>query len=503
MKLPEEFIQQMRSLLGGEAEAFFASLDTPSPVSVRINSAKSGDDETAVLPSETTGEVLWCPKGHYLSSRPSFSFDPLFHAGCYYVQEASSMFLWQAVKEVVRQLGDRPLTVLDLCAAPGGKSTLLVDALPAGSVLVVNEVVRQRANILEENMTKWGTPSVIVASADPSQIGRLKSTFDFILTDVPCSGEGMFRKEEDALSGWGPGNVDMCADRQRTILEQIWPALKPGGCLVYSTCTYNRQEDEENVAWICSELGAESLRVTGALSPRITGTDSLRMTETESPQVTGTEPLHSFGIAYGIHPAIGWDDGFAYRFFPHLVAGEGLFMSLVRKEGTDSCLETMPDSRHQRKSQNKNQASVKVPECVQAAVRHLVNPDEYEAKEQGGGWIALPLSLAPLCEAFTKNKIYMLSAGIRLGEVKGKDFLPDTALALSTALDRGSVLSCELTLEQAIAYLSKEALVLPPDVAKGFVLVCCKGWPLGWVKNLGNRANNLYPSEWRIRTQRK
>ena len=514
MELREAFTAQMRDLLGDEAEAFFAALSSPSPVSVRQNPRKESR-----LPAGVTAQVAWCPWGRYLSERPSFTADPLFHAGCYYVQEASSMFLWQAVAAAVKVLGDRPLTVLDLCAAPGGKSTLLCDALPEGSLLVANEIIRQRANVLAENLTKWGYPRLIVTSADPSAPGRLKETFDLILTDVPCSGEGMFRKEEDALTDWGLGAVAMCADRQRLILRRIWPALKPGGCLIYSTCTYNLQENEENVAWICRELGAQAL------------------------------PLPFENEA--IHPGFSLP---AARFFPHRLAGEGLFMALLQKTPAEdvaavdaspfaSSPAVMSSKRAAGKGGTDKRSSAKCPPPVAEALFWLQASDQASGQtaasdqasgqsaaapaasdfvpvEHNGTWSAVPRPLMPLLEALQKNKVPVLLAGVTLGCLKGKDFIPDTALALSTALpaasaspaasslsaasslpaaSASSVSSVELSREEALAYLRREALVLPPSVPKGYVRVCYEGHPLGWVKNLGPRANNLYPAEWRIR----
>lgn len=252
-------------------------------------------DKCGLVPLESTS-VPWCREGYYLSGRPSFTFDPLFHAGCYYVQEASSMFLEQALRQYVHE----PVTMLDLCAAPGGKSTLARSVLPEGSLLVANEVMRNRSQVLAENLIKWGNPGVIVTNNDPADFTELGSLFDVILTDVPCSGEGMFRKDEVAVQEWSIENVDTCWQRQRRILRDIWPCLKTGGLLVYSTCTYNREENEDNVAWITQELGAEVLPLEIQPDWHITG------------NLIGTE----FPV---------------YRFLPHKTTGEGLFMAVLRK----------------------------------------------------------------------------------------------------------------------------------------------------------------------------
>ena len=234
MNLPAPFVAGMQQLLGNETfSAFQEALQTDTPVSVRMNTAKCGRIPEAATP------VAWCTSGYYLSKRPTFTFDPLFHAGGYYVQEASSMFVEQALRRWV----EGPVVMLDLCAAPGGKSTLARSVLPPGSLLVANEVMRNRSQVLAENLIKWGHPGVIVTQNDPADFTDLGPVFDVILTDVPCSGEGMFRKDPVAITEWSPENVDLCVQRQRRILRDIWPALKPGGILIYSTClsSYKRE----------------------------------------------------------------------------------------------------------------------------------------------------------------------------------------------------------------------------------------------------------------------
>ena len=240
MKLPSEFEARTLEWMGEETyRALEAALQTEPPVSIRVNRTKwSG---------EVAGEpVLWASAGVYLSQRSTFTFDPLFHAGCYYVQEASSMF----VEQVLRTYITGPVVMLDLCAAPGGKSTHARSVLPVGSLLVANEVMRNRSQVLAENLIKWGNAEVVVTNNDPADFTSLTEVFDVVLADVPCSGEGMFRKDPVAVEEWSTDNVQVCWQRQRRILADIWPALKPGGLLIYSTCTYNREEDEENVAWI-------------------------------------------------------------------------------------------------------------------------------------------------------------------------------------------------------------------------------------------------------------
>ena len=256
MNLPASFIDYTRTLLGNEEyEKLAAALQQEPPVSIRINKLRMKEEGLSSLTDSSAhfsfNKVPWASDGYYLDERLTFTFDPLFHAGCYYVQEASSMF----VEQVLRQYVESPVVMLDLCAAPGGKSTHACSLLPEGSLLVANEVIRNRSQILAENLTKWGYPGVVVTNNDPSDFSRLGAFFDVILTDVPCSGEGMFRKDPGAVEEWSPENVEICWQRQRRIIADIWPCLKPGGILVYSTCTYNTKEDEENVQWILFRKG--------------------------------------------------------------------------------------------------------------------------------------------------------------------------------------------------------------------------------------------------------
>ena len=292
MALPIDFITRTRALLGNEFDSFEAALQADVPVSIRINEKKGTPAPS--MSGAPCERVAWCDTGYYLPERLSFTFDPLFHAGAYYVQEASSMFLEQAIRSHVKT----PVRCLDLCAAPGGKSTHLAAYLPEGSLLVSNEVIRSRSHILAENIAKWGNPDCIVTNNDPEEIGRLTHFFDVIVADVPCSGEGMFRKDTDSTGEWSVANVALCAGRSRRIIHDIWNALKPGGLLIYSTCTYNTEEDEENIHHITEELGAEALPIPVKAEWQTTG------------------PLK-----YG-HPV--------YRFFPHKTRGEGFFLAALR-----------------------------------------------------------------------------------------------------------------------------------------------------------------------------
>ena len=402
MQLPEDFIQEIRPVFGEERfERFVKALDGESPVSIRLNPAKAAD----MMPVD--GEPIpWCRDGYYLPKRPNFTFDPLLHAGCYYVQEASSMFL----DEVLRQLAisqlpiakSQKLMALDLCAAPGGKSTLLRAVLPTDSVLYSNEPIAKRASILLENITKWGYANHHVTNLYPKDYRKSKMKFDLILCDIPCSGEGMFRKDPDSVKEWSLQNVEKCWQLQREIVTDAWQCLNEGGILIYSTCTYNIKEDEENVRWIRDELGAELIPIA-------------------------TKP--EWGITGSLLE--GFDEP-VYRFIPGYTRGEGLFMAVMRKKGSPA----------------------------------------FSPKENG-----------------------VFSSGKRC-------FLDQKTLVSPTeTIEKSSGSPCvELTYPQAIAYLRGEALVLPPETPRGIVEVSFMGHPLGFVKNIGSRANNQYPKEWRIKT---
>ena len=298
MDLPVSFADRTRPLLGDEEYNKLAdALNGEQPVSIRLNEEKLPDSSFSLFHA-SSDRVPWSSTGFYLDRRLTFTFDPLFHAGCYYVQEASSMFVEQVLKQYI---GETPSVMLDLCAAPGGKSTHARSVLPAGSLLVANEVIRNRSQILAENLTKWGHPGVVVTNNDPADFSCLEDFFDVILTDVPCSGEGMFRKDPVAVSEWSPENVEICWQRQRRIISDIWPSLKPGGLLIYSTCTYNTQEDEENIRWMRDEFGAEVLPVDAPTAWNITGN------------------------------LLSGEDFPVYRFLPHRTKGEGFFLAVLRK----------------------------------------------------------------------------------------------------------------------------------------------------------------------------
>ena len=391
-ELPVLFTEYTRQLMGEERfERYLQSFEEDVPVSIRLNPRKSGEWKV-----ESGERIDWCRNGYYLKQRPNFTFDPLFHAGCYYVQEAASMFLDEVLRQKLSIVNCQ--LSIDFCAAPGGKSTLLRSALPDNCVLYSNEPVRQRASILLENVEKWGYPNHIVTNAYPRDYRKAKMKFDLILCDVPCSGEGMFRKDPATIGEWSPQNVEKCWQLQRDIVSDAWTCLNDGGLLIYSTCTFNTKENEENIRWILSEFDdAEVLPIETKPEWNITGS-----------LLEGfTEPV--------------------YRFIPGISRGEGLFLCALRKANHGDC-----------------------PRC------------EKRSGLQGD----CPRDLHPL----------------------------------KAETIEGNLPQADLSYPDAMKFLRGEALVLPADTPRGIVEVCFMGHALGQVKNIGSRANNLYPKPWRIKT---
>jgi len=473
--LPEDFRKYTQELMGDELFELLERGITEGevPTSIRLNPFKCKEGEDICMAGvsgkreeEMTGEAIpWCPStGRYLSARPNFTFDPWLHAGKYYVQEASSMF----VDLAIRQLVHNPVVMLDLCAAPGGKSTAVRAALPAGSLLFSNEPMRTRSQILAENIQKFGHPDMIVTNNYPREYKKSKLKFDVILTDVPCSGEGMFRKDDGAISEWSLQNVDNCWHLQREIVSDIWNCLKPGGILIYSTCTFNAHEDEENIAWICEELGAEPIALHNI-------EDSWNIT----------------GNLIGSHIPV-------YRFLPGKTRGEGIFLAVLRKDGES---ETEKEDKKKKKEKNKDKGKNKgnKGKNIQMPDHWLTEADNYELVAEDENFYAIPSSWKSIYEDVAKT-LKVIHAGIKLGASKGKDLVPDQSLALSIAINKEHFPQVELSYEDAIRYLRKEAVNLPEDTPKGYVLVTYRQVPLGWEKNIGNRANNLYPQEWKIKS---
>ena len=447
--IPELFIKQMEALLPDEAKQLTEALRSEPETSIRLNLQKSALD--------TKGEaVAWCDCGRYLADRPQFTFDPLLHAGAYYVQDASSMFIHHLLRHLV---GNKDITYLDLCAAPGGKTTTALGALSDGSLVVANEIDRLRVQILRENVTKWGCRNAVVSCDTPRNLGHLHHFFDVIAADMPCSGEGMFRKDEEARAQWNPALVTQCAERQRQIADDIWNALKPGGLFIYSTCTFNLEENERMAEYIAETLGATCVEVPIAND-------------------------------WKIHPPID-SSCHGYRFMPHLTRGEGLFVAVLRKDGNPE--DCRPAAKQQKQKPEKPLPSL-------TKIREMLRqPDDFDLTMEGDTIYAIPRAYTKAIQQIRKTA-NTLQAGIPMATVKGKDVVPSQAAAHSRQLSPDAFPKAEVDYPTAISYLRGETIGLPENTPKGYVLIFYQGLALGFVKNLGNRANNCYPREWRIRS---
>ena len=447
MELHQLFIDEIRSYNLEDMSGLIDSLSTAPKVSVRANRFKG------VATPNGVDRVNWCTEGWYLPQRLPFTFDPSMHQGLYYVQDASSMIISHIIKCLTNG-ENSPLRYLDACAAPGGKTTAAIDSLPNGSLVVANEYVPTRAEALAENIIKWGYPSVI-SQGDTARLKKLKGFFDIIAADVPCSGEGMFRKDAEAVAQWTPTLVAECVARQREIVENLWSALRPGGYFIYSTCTFNRLENEEMVDYI-KELGASTIEI---------------------------EMPNSWNIVKGINT-----DNHCYRFMPHKVEGEGLFVAVLRKDDDGE----MPSQRY---AKNKKNTKEKISNIDQLKSR-LINSSEFEATLVKDKVVMFPKIWSNELSVLL-SQLNVIHFGVNVAIVKGKDYIPTQSLAMSQYLNREEFVNFEVDYYTAISYLRREAIVID-DAPRGYVLLTYKNKPLGFVKNLGNRANNLYPQEWRI-----
>ncbi len=444
LHLPAEFENYMKTRLGPDFNNFHASLEQTPPVSIRYNPAKSG---------QQSGEAVgWCNAGRYLPERPSFTLDPRLHAGIYYVQEASSMFLEQGIIQSINL--KKPLNVLDLCAAPGGKSTHMLSLLSRESLLISNEVIRSRASILSENLQKWGHENTIVTNNDPSDFQNLPDFFDLIVVDAPCSGEGLFRKEPEAMNEWSSKNAELCTLRQRRILNDVWPSLKPGGILIYSTCTYNEKENIENLGWCKTQHELDFIKL------EIKKEWSIEEIEKEN--------------------AIG------YQLFPHKVRGEGFFMGVMRKKGN-------PTSSLRAKDTLNYPSKVQIKELSQ----WMKSPETQSFFLHNRTVRILPVNKFTELQ-IALNRLNVLTAGTAVAEIMRNKYVPDHGFSLSIQLRKENFNCISLDKDQALEYLRKNNFVM--DLSQpGFSMVEFEGLPLGWVNILPNRFNNLYPATWRIR----
>ncbi|MDN3581976.1 methyltransferase RsmF C-terminal domain-like protein [Mucilaginibacter flavus] len=448
---PDNFLQSLSAENGFNEENFIKTHQvSDAPTAIRLNPFK----HSATKKDE---QVPWCADGFYLNTRPSFTFDPLFHAGCYYVQEASSMFIDHIFKNIRPNI-EGAIKVLDLCAAPGGKSTLLNSAINADDLLLANEIIKTRVPVLTDNLSRWGQANVIVSNNDPKDIGRLKSFFDIILVDAPCSGSGMFRKDPQAMNEWSEANVELCHQRQERILADILPALNEDGYLIYSTCSYSRQENEDILDWLCQEFDLESIRIPIYKEWGIV--------ETQSTQ----------------------QKAWGYRFYPDQVKGEGLFASCLKKKNNTGELGTFKNNIQQKISSKE----------IDQVKSYITDADNYYYFKVQEDWLAINRAHKESLNILQRH-LYLKKSGVRVGKLMGKDLIPDHELALSTIINKSAVLQTELTYDQAIQYLRRDNIDLNPT-EKGWSLMNFEGQALGWAKLLPNRINNYYPKEIRILT---
>ncbi|NRA49717.1 MAG: RNA methyltransferase [Phaeodactylibacter sp.] len=442
--LPDAFQKRMQGQLGEDWGAFQAALDSPSPVSINYNQAKS----PAIL---FEGDpVPWNSSGQYLPVRPSFTLDPHFHAGRYYVQEAGSMFLAFVLNQLQQNHSFR--TALDLCGAPGGKTTVMLNELPEGCTVVANEIIKTRYGILKDNLAKWGRSNIIATNADSERFVPLAGKFDLVVVDAPCSGEGLFRKTPEATSEWSPENVAICENRQNRIVDNTLPLVSPGGFLIYSTCTYNEGENDQQVARIIEDGKFEKV---------------------------------SFDLpeAWGITPT-----RLGYQFFPNKTKSEGFYIAVLQKAG----------SPIERKS--------KVP------LRYFT-PAPKQLKQSVSPWISPEAPLELVCApsgqvyGFPEHSLSLLGAlsqsipkidpGTPIGIMKGKQLVPNHALSLSLAL-HPDIPVMDLGHSEALSFLRKTPLPGKPG-HKGWHLMRYEGWGIGWGKILPNRINNYFPNHLRVR----
>lgn len=451
VQFPTGFLHSLQGLAGFTPEAFQQSHTKAGAVSIRLNPNKPVSIEQ-IFPSIAKEQVPWCKQGYYLEQRPSFTFDPIFHAGAYYVQEASSMFLEHIIETCIPSQHE-PLRVLDLCAAPGGKTTLLQSILPHNSLLVANETIRSRVAPLRDNVIKWGAHNIIITSSDAKELARLENFFDLIIVDAPCSGSGLFRKYEDAVDEWSTANVELCRGRQQRILADVWPALRQGGTLIYSTCSFSKEEDEDNLDFLSTSFSVNTVHIP--LKPEWNITE-----------------VQSVGGNYG------------YRFWPHKLQGEGFFIGAVTKESGGF----FADRQIKEKSK-------KVPKKGLAELLEPWIDTTDMVKLEDNGIIKLAPQQVVTHLPIIKKNAHISYYGIDVGEdIHGK-LIPSHALAMSPYVKK-TVPVLSVDVDEAINFLQKKSM-LHGGNQKGWHLVTCT-LPLGWVNVLPGRINNYYPKEMRI-----
>lgn len=465
IEIPSSFRERMKAQLDQEYEYFEQVLQSSVPVSIRVNSHKVSEP-----PFDDVQSIPWHDRGYYLSQRPSFTADPLFHGGAYYVQEASSMMLYHFVNFT------KPQIILDLCAAPGGKSTLLAASMREESLLVTNEVIASRAQVLRENMIRWGNPNIIVTQSDPKVFGNIRSTFDTIVVDAPCSGEGMFRKDPAVRKNWSQDQVFLCSSRQRRIVADVLPALKAGGSLIYCTCTFSEEENEGTIRWLLSEFS-----------------DQLMLDPVPDLGRFGAEAVTIQNIAHA-----------AYRCYPHRMRGEGMFFCrLTKRQNIDKeNIEEISKGKSRKKKvkhnqQPNNSLKAEVQSLAQAFLTtYLGEHDPSRISTYKDQLMYVPHDVGNI----KAKGLYILQQGIPLGTIHRKEITPSHELALSQLIHPDSP-AVELSREEAIRYLQRETLTLPHPTEGSWILATYKGIKLGWMKKVKRQFKNHLPISWRIRNK--
>jgi 16S rRNA C967 or C1407 C5-methylase (RsmB/RsmF family)/NOL1/NOP2/fmu family ribosome biogenesis protein len=455
--LPAAFLKNLEAQLGDDLPAFISAMDMPPPVSIRLNPQKKAHSLTAF--QTEPNPIAWHTEGYYLAGdRPVFTLDPAYHGGAYYVQEASSMFIAEALRQVCNLAEDK--LVLDLCAAPGGKSTLLASLLTDNSFLIANEVIKSRVEILKENIIRWGNPSVCVSHHEVEDFADLAGLFDIVLIDAPCSGEGLFRKDPDAIREWSEEAVVTCSARQKRLLTVAASFVKPEGILLYSTCTYNESENKENVEWLLQHGGFQMLSLD--IKP-------------------------DWGILAR---------SFGYQFYPHRLRGEGFFMAALKADKS-----VLPEYR--KSIGEEKMAFEKLPVAKQRiAAIWLQEPEKLAFFIKPNGMVYVILKKHTALYAQIDKVLKRKSIGVEIGIFKGQDFIPSHDLAMSTlvATKSPAFVTLSLSKTQALQFLKKEAPDLDfENLPQTWALATYEGLNLGWMKILKNRLNNYLPKDFRIR----
>lgn len=449
LELPSSFLSSISNCCGFDKEAFIDAHQIDSPTSIRINPFKP-----TVLNFNLDAKVPWNDNGFYLTERPNFTYDVLFQAGCYYVQEAGSMFIQHALLSCIDF--NKQLIALDICAAPGGKSTLLNSLLNSESVLVSNEVSKPRADVLSQNLTKWGTSNVIVTNNDPTAFSTIESVFDVIVVDAPCSGSGLFRKQHDAVDEWSEDNVNLCAQRQKRILADIVGSLANNGVLLYSTCSYSEKENEEIMDWLVEEFNLENRKVPFQKDWGIVETRGIKT------------------------------DSFGYRFYPDKTKSEGFFCALFTKKNSDESFRTSKKNKHETFTDIKSKEKELFVNWINSINEHVIIKfkDDYL------------LTNALAVDFINKyTHLYLKKVGTTIGSLIKNEVIPHHDLALSIHKNEQiKMYDCEN--DEAIRFMKKENFKI--DCDNGWVLISHKQFGLGWIKQLGNRFNNYLPNDFRI-----